>query len=93
MSIIVKFYGDLKRKISLEDEDNGIPKTLEIKCNNLSTILDILENFNINEEEISHIFVNGNLCKLDKSIKDGDRVGIFPRKMGIIFLEILPRYR
>ncbi len=93
MSIIVKLYGDLRKKISLEKGHTGIPKTLEIEINNSRTVLDILKKFNIEENEISHIFVNRNLCGPGKKIKDRDRVGIFPKRMGIMFVEILPHYR
>ncbi|MFX1312983.1 MAG: hypothetical protein ACFFHD_10260 [Promethearchaeota archaeon] len=93
MAIIVKLYGDLKKKISLEKEQIGLPKTVEIEIDNLRTILDILNKFNIQEDEISHIFVNGYICELGKKIEDKDRIGIFPKRMGIIFLEILPKYR
>ncbi len=88
MSIIIKLYGDLKKKISLEKEYNGIPKTIEIEIDNSRTILDILKKFNIEENEISHTFVNGNLCGLGIKIKDGDRIGLFPKRMGIMFAEI-----
>jgi len=93
MSITVKLYGDLKKKISLDKEHNGIPKTIELEIDNSQIILDILKKFKIKEEEISHIFVNGHLCDLGKKITDKDRIGIFPKKMGIIFVEILPHYR
>jgi len=88
MSIIIKLYGDLRKKFSIEKGHIGIPKTLEIEINNSRTVLDILKKFNIEENEISHIFVNGNLCGPGKKIKDKDRIGIFPKRMGIMFLEI-----
>ena len=93
MSVMVKLYGDLKKKISLDKEHNGLPKTIEIEFDNSRTILEILKKFNIIEKEISHIFVNGNLCSSEKKIKNKDRIGIFPKRMGIMFVEILPHYR
>jgi len=51
-------------------------------------VLDILKQLGIDENEISHIFVNGIYSGAGKIIKEGDRIGIFPKRMGLIFLEI-----
>ncbi|MFW9896643.1 MAG: hypothetical protein ACFFD7_12630, partial [Candidatus Thorarchaeota archaeon] len=58
------------------------------EINNLTTVLEILEDLNIMDEEISHIFVNGIYSGVGKVIKEGDRIGIFPKRMGMMFLEI-----
>jgi len=42
----------------------------------------------INEREISHIFVNGAYTGSGTLIKDGDRIGIFPIDMALMFAEI-----
>ncbi len=76
-SIDLKLYGELKDKSRQYDPDK-----------NYSTIFDILSELNIEEKELSHIFVNGKYCGPGKKIKDGDRVGLFPKKMGLLFIEI-----
>ena len=88
MSFLVKFYGDLKKKSLVQSGDSRIPATMEIEINKGCTVFDLLKQFNIEENEISHIFVNGVYCGSGKVIKSGDRVGIFPRRMGIMFVEI-----
>ncbi|MFW9823000.1 MAG: hypothetical protein ACFFE4_08705 [Candidatus Thorarchaeota archaeon] len=88
MSIFIKLYGDLINKVPHNKIGTGIPNTLTIEINNLTTILEILEDLKITDEEISHIFVNGIYSGVGKLVKAGDRVGIFPRRMGIMFLEI-----
>ncbi|MFX0028862.1 MAG: MoaD/ThiS family protein [Candidatus Hermodarchaeota archaeon] len=88
MSISVKLYGDLRDKISFKKNSGGIPNTLTIEISGLRSVLDILNQLNIDESEISHIFVNGIYSGAGKLVKEGDRVGIFPRRMGIMFLEI-----
>ena len=88
MGIILKLYGDLREKGPPLVDEHGIPSTLSLKVNNFKTILDILKQFNIEPLEISHIFVNGRYCNPSMEIKDGDRIGLFPKRMGLIFLEI-----
>jgi len=89
MSITIKFYGDLRQKVPTEKKYNGIPSTLNIDIDKATlSVFDILKKFDIKEDEISHIFVNGKYCGPGKQIKDGDRIGLFPRRMGLIFLEI-----
>lgn len=88
MSISVKLYGDLRQKIQNRKNTSGIPKNLNIEIRGLQTVLDLLKQLNIDESEISHIFVNGIYSGAGKVVNAGDRIGIFPRRMGIMFLEI-----
>jgi molybdopterin converting factor small subunit len=88
MSILIKLYGDLREKVKDSDLEKGLPITLNIEGNNKHTILDILDKFNIEGKEISHIFVNGKYCGPGKEVRDGDRVGLFPKKMALMFVEI-----
>ncbi|MHA1932808.1 MAG: MoaD/ThiS family protein [Promethearchaeota archaeon] len=88
MSISVKFYGDLREKLHHKKIDSGIPITLKIKINELKSILDILKEFDIVDNEISHIFVNGIYSGAGKTVGGGDRIGIFPKRMGLMFKEI-----
>jgi sulfur carrier protein ThiS len=88
MAICVKLYGDLREKVPIQKYNGGIPKNVEFEDKNIRSVLDILDKLSINEMEISHIFVNGTYCGPGKIIKDGDRVGLFPRRMGLMFMEI-----
>jgi molybdopterin converting factor small subunit len=88
MSLSVKLYGDLREKFPHKKKDIGIPNTLVIEISGLKTVLDILKQLNIEENEISHVFVNGVYSGAGKIVKDGDRLGIFPKRMAIMFLEI-----
>ncbi len=88
MSISVKLYGDLREKLPQKKYGIGIPHTLKIETNKLTTVLDILKDLNIDHDEISHIFVNGIYSGAGKLVKKGDRVGLFPRRMGLMFKEI-----
>lgn len=82
MSIKIVFYGDLKPK------DQQELLSLSIKNDEINTIYDILDKFNIKEDEVGHIFVNHQYCGPGIEVKDGDRVALFPRRMAIMFEEI-----
>jgi molybdopterin converting factor small subunit len=88
MAVLIKLYGDLKEKVLQLTSYQGATNTLNIEINDISNVLDILDKLNINKEEISHIFVNSKYSGLEKEIKNGDRIGIFPKRMGILFVEI-----
>lgn len=88
MSLSVKLYGDLGDKYPHKKKGAGIPNTLIIEISDLKTVLDILKQLNIDENEISHVFVNGIYSGAGKLVNDGDRIGIFPKRMAIMFLEI-----
>ena len=88
MSIKVKLYGDLREKVPNQDHHNGAPSILNIEDGEVNTVFDILNKLSIEENEISHIFVNYKYCGVGKTIKDRDQVGIFPRRMALMFVEI-----
>ncbi len=70
------------------DLEKGFPVTLNIEDPNLHFIYDIVEKFAIRKDELSHIFVNGKYCGIGKEVRDGDRVGLFPKNMALMFAEI-----
>ena len=88
MVLLIKLYGDLKSKLLDLPNYNRESNTLRIKLNNVKNITDILGKLSIKKEEISHIFVNNKYSGLEKELKEGDRIGIFPKRMGILFVEI-----
>lgn len=88
MVITIKLYGDLREKITIKNNKFGMPNTLNINSEGIKIVNDILSKFDIIQEEISHIFINGIYSRIHNEVKEGDRVGIFPKRMGIIFEEI-----
>jgi hypothetical protein len=91
--ILVKLYGNLKENLKDVNLDEGLPVSINIEPNEVHFVYDILDKLAINEEELSHIFVNSKYCGIDKEVNNGDRVGLFPKKMALLFVEILPQYR
>jgi molybdopterin converting factor small subunit len=89
LNIKLILYGNLRKKVKSNDKVTGNPLKLNIREEDkINIIYDILKKFNLKESEISHIFVNGKYCGLGTRLQDGDRVGIFPKNMGLIFAEI-----
>jgi molybdopterin converting factor small subunit len=84
MTILIKFFGDLAKKLQKE-EDIKNPLNLEIESKGIEFVEDILKKYSIEKDETSHIFVNGTYSGFKKRVKDGDRVGIFPRNMGLLY--------
>ena len=88
MPILIKLYGNLRENVKNVDLERGLPVTFNIEENNVHFVYDIIEKFAISEDELSHIFVNGKYCVIGKEVKDGDRVGLFPKNMALMFAEI-----
>ncbi len=93
MSILVKLYGKLRENVKEIDLEEGLPVSFNIKPSEVHIVYDILEKLVIKEDELSHIFVNGKYCEVGKEVTDGDRVGLFPKNMALLFVEILPQFR
>ncbi len=88
MTILIKLYGKLRENVKDVDLKEGLPVTFNVEDGNVRFVYDIVEKFAIREDDISHIFVNGKFCGIEKEISDGDRVGLFPKNMALIFVEI-----
>ncbi|GAH18140.1 unnamed protein product [marine sediment metagenome] len=88
MSILIKLYGKLGENVKDVDLKEGLPVTFYVEDKNVHNVYDIVEKFAIREDELSHIFVNGKYCRVGKEVRDGDRVGLFPKNMALMFVEI-----
>jgi len=85
MTILVKIFGDLRKKIEGSDISNSLPLNLHIDSDGIKTIADILNKFAIKKEETGHLFVNGIYSGFKKKVEDGDRVGLFPNNMKLLY--------
>ena len=82
MTILVKFFGDLRYQIKGYKPKGMLPLNIELDSEEIQTISDILEEFFIIRDKVGHIFVNASYAGFNKTVKDGDRVGIFPPVAG-----------
>lgn len=87
MSILIKIYGDLITKINPTMHSISKPLNINLQTENDMRVSDILSKLGISIEETSHIYVNSWYSRMNKKVKSGDRVGIFPRKHGILYTE------
>ena len=86
MPIQVKLFGELRReKLKNQSIAGGAPTTLIIENEGIKTVSDILKKLTIDESETSHIFVSGIFSGFGKKVNDGDRVAIFPKRMGLLY--------
>ena len=85
MTILVRIFGDLIRKVDSKRSSIAHPLNLNIDHKGIRIISDILKKLSIEENETSHIFVNGTYSGFKKRVKDGDRVGLFPKRMGLLY--------
>ena len=88
MTILIQLYGKLREYVKVIDLEKGLPVTFNIDRSNVQFVYDIIEKFAISKDELSHIFVNSRYCGIGKEIQDGDRVGLFPKNMALMFVEI-----
>ena len=85
MPIQIKLFGELREKLKNKTATGGAPITLSIEKEDIKTVSDILEKLVIDESETSHIFVSGIFSGFGKNVNDGDRVAIFPKRMGLLY--------
>jgi molybdopterin converting factor small subunit len=85
MTILVKIFGELRKKIKDKTIKDNNPLNIKLEPAKVNTISDILNYFSIEKDETSHIFVNGVYSGFDKRVKDGDRVGLFPKNMSLLY--------
>lgn len=84
MPIQVKLFGDLRKKAN-PTITGPLPLRLKIEDSGITWVADILRKYSIEDNEITHIFVNGRYAGLKKKVKNGDTVALFPRNMGLLY--------
>lgn len=85
MSITVKLYGRFRNLASSLDSPSGSIGIVKVDSQRVETASDLLENFNLDGDEVSHVFVNASYSSLKKTVDDGDKVALFPEDMGLLY--------
>ena len=85
MTIKVVLYGDLKEKADKIDTKTHTIGTSQLEADGINTISDVLTRLNIDEDEVSHIFLNRDYSALEREVHDGDRLALFPRDMALLY--------
>ena len=80
----VHLYGKLRR--FTDNQDPTRDSIIYVRVEDRDTIGDIIGRIGIQIEEIgSNIFLNGEYSALERTVKDGDRLGIFPDTMQLLY--------
>jgi len=82
--IEVHLYGKLRRF-----SDNADPKSQSValvQCQPEDTVGRIVDRLGVSVTELgSNIFLNGKYANLESSVQDGDRLGLFPDDMQLLY--------
>ena len=83
--IEVHLYGKLRRFTDNQDPAHDSITYRPVEAGD--TIGDIIRHIGIPLEALStNIFLNGEYSALERTVKDGDRLGIFPRDMQLLMI-------
>ncbi len=85
MTIKVVLYGKLKSKLGEVDKKTSSIGTVELEKDGLDQISDVLKHLDIDQEEVSHIFLNRDYSHPERKVKDGDRLALFPEDMALLY--------
>jgi molybdopterin converting factor small subunit len=87
--IKVHLYGRLRRFADKQDPSSD--SILNLPFEGEETIEDIVKRIGIPHEELGrNIFLNGTLSALSRKVEDGDRLGLFPWDMSLLYRQYFP---
>lgn len=82
--IEVHLYGKLRR--FSKDQDHKGESTVLVTVRNGDRIADIIERIGIPMKEVGNlIFLNGKYSTQTRIVSDGDRLGLFPNDMQLLY--------
>jgi len=82
--IEVHLYGKLRR--FTDNQDPAQDSIINVPVKNGDSIASIVRRIGIPPEELgSNIFLNGEYSALERKVSDGDRLGIFPDDMKLLY--------
>ena len=82
--IEVHLYGKLRR--FTDNQDPAKDSIVNVPVKQGDTIEDIIRHIGMPLEEIgNNIFLNGEYSALERQVNDGDRLGIFPDNMQLLY--------
>lgn len=74
MAVHIKLSASLRRHIESYDPYQGIDMDMRPGL----TVAEVMANLGIPPEGVKIIMINGRHAKIDQSVADGDRLGLFP---------------
>ena len=83
MALEVRLYGKLRRFAAQKEVSSDSFIMVEVPAG--ETVEGVLERIGVAREEVSNVFLNGRLAGLEQQVKDGDRLGLFPPDMSLLY--------
>jgi molybdopterin converting factor small subunit len=87
--IEVHLYGKL-REVA-ETSDVRSESIVRLSYQEGDTIEDVITRLGLTPEELSHLFLNHQYSALNRPVHDGDRLGLFPRNMSLLYRQYFPK--
>lgn len=87
--IEIHLYGKLRRFANEQDPTSD--SVLHVPVEEGETIEDIVRRIGIPRDELGrNIFLNGQISTLSRKVKGGDRLGLFPWNMSLLYRQYFP---
>jgi hypothetical protein len=80
----VYLYGELRRYAPRREVRGESVVFSTVKSGD--TVGEVIERLGIDLTEVSNIFHNGRLTKPGSKVRAGDRLGVFPTNMGLLYV-------
>jgi molybdopterin converting factor small subunit len=87
--IEVRLYGRFKKLLGVVSAMEEAITLLPVEEGD--TIADVLGRLGIGLDDVSHLFLNAEYSGARRKVKPGDRLGIFPREMGLLYRQYFPK--
>lgn len=85
MELNVKLYGKLRELAPNLDSRTSTVGVMKLDLEPPGQVSDILKKLDLENDEISHIFVNGTYSSVTRKLAENDKVSIFPADMGLLY--------
>lgn len=85
MSLEIRLYGKFSNLATETDAASNRIGIIKIEENSFERISDVLDYLGLHEEEVSHLFLNGEYSSPSRKIPEESRLAIFPKNMGLLY--------
>lgn len=85
MKLNLKLYGKLKELAPNLDSRTSTVGVMELDMEAPARVSDILKELDLEDDEISHVFVNGIYSSITRKLEEKNKVAIFPADMGLLY--------
>ncbi len=85
MTLEIRLYGKFGDLAIETDSTSGSIGIMRIEENSFEKISDVLDYLGLDEEEVSHLFLNGEYSAPTRQIPKDSRLAIFPKDMSLLY--------